>query len=67
MDRETELEQLFRNAIWLVDRSGALPPIARLMNPTAQAGNWARSNPDKAYQLASDICDLLNRYFASLR
>lgn len=62
MDREAQLEDLYRDiAEMLVDARvfPRLPSLLGLPDPVVYIVNWARNNPNEAYRLAVDIRDKL--------
>jgi len=65
MDKGTVLELLYVSAAELIRRYIGTPPPQAFFNPTGWVRDWARTHPNEAYNLASDLYELLDRHFRS--
>jgi hypothetical protein len=65
MDSQVELELLYVSAVELIRRYVGTPPPHAIFNPSGWVRDWARTHPNEAYNLASDLYQLLHRHFSS--
>ena len=60
MNKEVQLEALFREVTRMLVTAGVfprVPPLPGLPDPETYAGRWAREHPNEAYRLAVDMRD----------